>query len=187
MGLEDSKGVLVADVIAEQPADKAGIKSGDVIVSVNGVKTDGVEQFRMQIAGFAPGSSISVGIVRDSEHMTKRVTLTTFPANEQQGSTQEEEQPAAWLGITARSLTADERAQAKVSGGVLVDNVESGSAADDAGIQSGDIILEVGKIRIGGMSDYNRAVQQFKNSTNAILFRISRGGSVLFIAVEPSN
>ena len=187
MGLEDSKGVLVADVVDGQPADKAGIKSGDVIVSVNGVKTDGVEQFRKQVAGFAPGSSIAVGIVRDGEQRTKRLTLTTFPTNEQQGSAQEGEQPSAWLGITARSLTADERAETKVSGGVVVQDVESGSAADDAGIEAGDIILEVGRTRINGMDDYRSAVRRFKGSTNAVLFRINRGGAVLFVAVEPGE
>jgi serine protease Do len=187
MGLEDSKGVLVADVIAGQPADKAGIRSGDVIVAVNGEKTDGVEQFRKQVAGFVPGSSISVGIVRDGERMAKRMTLTTFPENEQQASNSEGEQPAAWLGITVRSLTADERGQANVSAGVIVENVESGSAADDAGIEGGDIVVEVGKTRINGMTDYNRAVRQFKGSKNAVLFRINRGGSVLYIAIEPGN
>ena len=187
MGLEDSKGVLVADVISGQPADKAGIKSGDVIVSVNGVRTDGVEQFRMQVAGLAPGSSISVGIVRDGAQMTRRLTLVTFPESEQQASTAEEAKPVAWLGITARGLTGDERAQAKVSGGVVVESVESGSAADDAGINSGDIVLQIGKTRIGGMSEYNRAVQQFRDSKNAVLFRINRGGSVLYIAIEPGN
>ena len=187
MGLEDSKGVLVADVIAGQPADKAGIRSGDVIVAVNGEKTDGVEQFRKQVAGFVPGSSISVGIVRDGERMAKRMTLTTFPENEQQASNSEGERPAAWLGITVRSLTADERGQANVSAGVIVENVESGSAADDAGIEGGDIVVEVGKTRINGMTDYNRAVRQFKGSKNAILFRINRGGSVLYIAIEPGN
>jgi serine protease Do len=187
MGLEDSKGVLVADVIVGQPADEAGIKSGDVIVSVNGVKTEGVEQFRKQVAEFAPGSGISVVIVRDGGRLTKRVTLATFPESEQQASASDGEQPSAWLGITVRSLTSDERAQAKVSGGVIIENVDSGSAADDAGIQGGDIVLEVGKIRIGGTSDYNRAVRQFKGSKNAVLFRINRGGSVLYVAVEPGD
>jgi len=187
MRLEDNKGVLVADVIVGQPADKSGIESGDVIVSVNSVKTDGVEQFRKQVAEFAPGSSISVVIVRDGEQMTKRVTLTTFPTSEQQGSAQEEDKPSAWLGITVRSLTSDERADAKVSGGVLVEDVESGSAADDAGIEAGDIILEVGRTRINGIDDYSRAVRRFKGTSNAVLFRINRGGSVLYVAIEPGE
>jgi serine protease Do len=187
MGLEDNKGVLVADVISGQPADKAGINSGDVIVAVNGVKTDGVEQFRKQVAEFAPGSRISVGIVRDGKQMTKTVTLATYPENEQQATAPGEEQPSAWLGITVRSLTADERAQAKVSGGVIVDDVEAGSAADDAGIAAGDIILEVGKMTINGTSDYNRAVRQFRGSSKAVLFRINRGGALLYVAVEPGE
>jgi serine protease Do len=187
MGLEDNKGVLVADVISGQPASKAGIKSGDVIVAVNGVKTDGVEQFRKQVAEFAPGSRITVGTVRDGKQMTRSVTLATFPDSGQQASTPEEEQPSAWLGITVRGLTSDERAQAKVSGGVIVDDVEAGSAADDAGIATGDIILEVGKTSIGGVSDYNRAVRELRSSSKAVLFRIDRGGSLLYIAVEPGD
>jgi serine protease Do len=187
MGLDDNKGVLVADVVEGQPADKAGIESGDVIVAVNGEKSDGIEQFRKQVADFSPGSSISVTIVRDGERMTKRVTLVTFPDDEQQASTLEEEQPAAWLGIAVRGLTAGERKTAKASGGVLVERVDSGSAAAEAGIERGDIVLEVGKIKIGGMSDYNRAVRQLKGSSKAVLFRINRGGSVLYIAVEPGD
>jgi serine protease Do len=187
MGLEDSKGVLVADVIDGQPADKAGIRSGDVIVAVNGEKTEGVEQFRKQVADFAPGSSVSVGIVRDGERTTKRVTLVPFPEDEQQAAAPSEEKPAAWLGITVRSLTADERTEAKVSGGVLVEDVDSGSAAAEAGIQRGDVVLEVGKVRIGGIGDYNRAMRQFKGSSKAVLFRINRGGNVLYIAVEPGE
>jgi Do/DeqQ family serine protease len=187
MGLDDNKGVLVAEVIAGQPADKAGLKSGDVIVAVNGEKTDGVEQFRKQVAELAPGSSITVGVIRDGQRMTRRVTLTTFPDDEQQTPAQEEDQPAAWLGISVRNLTANERSQAKVSGGVIVDDVQAGSAADDAGIMVGDIILEVGKMEINGTNDYNRAARQLKGSSKAVLLRINRGGSMLYIAVEPGS
>lgn len=187
MGLSDNRGVLVADVIEGQPADKAGIKSGDVIVSVNGEKTDGVEQFRKQIAGLAPGTGASIGIVRDGERMTKRVNLVAFPEDEQQASGQTEEQPAAWLGMRVRGLSRDERRTANVSGGVQVEEVEPGSAAADAGIERGDIVLEVGKVKITGIGDYDRARSHFKGSAKAILFRVSRAGSVLYIAVEPSE
>jgi Do/DeqQ family serine protease len=187
MGLEDSKGVMVADVVDGQPADKAGIKSGDVIVAVNGEKTDGVEQFRKQVADFAPGASVSVGIVRDGERMTKRMTLVSFPEDEQQAAAPQAETATAWLGLTVRSLTGDERTEAKVSGGVLVEDVESGSAAAEAGIERRDVVIEVGKVRIGGTSDYNRAMRQFKGNSKAVLFRINRGGNVLYIAVEPGE
>jgi len=187
LGLEDTRGVLVADVISGQPADKAGVRSGDVIITVNGEKTEGIEQFRKQIATLAPGSSTAVGIIRDGERMTKRITLTTFPDDEQQAPTQKEDQPAAWLGISVRNLTANERSQARVSGGVVVDDVQAGSAADDAGIAAGDIILEVGKTAVKDAGDYNRAVRQLRSSGKAVLFRINRGGSLLYIAVEPGE
>jgi serine protease Do len=187
MGLEDSKGVLVSDVVDGQPAAKAGIKSGDVIVAINGEKTEGVEQFRMQVADFVPGASVSVEIVRDGERMTKRVTLVSFPEDEQQASAPQEETATPWLGITVRSLTGGERTEARVSGGVLVDGVESGSVAAEAGVERGDVVIEVGKVRIGGIGDYNRAMRQFKGSSKAVLFRINRGGSVLYIAIEPGE
>jgi len=187
MGLDDTKGVLVADVLDGQPADKADIRSGDVIVAVNGEKSDGIEQFRKQIAGFEPGSTISVEIVRDGKRLTRRVTLVTFPDDDQQAAAPEEERPAAWLGITVRDLTAGERADAEVSGGALVEDVETGSAAAEAGIASGDILLEVGKIRINGMNDYNRATRRFKGSNQPVLFRVNRRGSVSYIAVEPGE
>ena len=91
-------------------------------------------------------------------------------------STPEEVEPTAWLGISARSLAA---------GGVIVEDVESGGPADHAGVESGDIILDVGKIRVGGLSDYNRAIRQFQGTSRAVLFRINRGGKVLYIAIKP--
>ena len=99
----------------------------------------------------------------------------------------EEEPATAWLGITVRGLTGDERTEAKISGGVLAEDVEPGSAAADAGIERGDVVLEVGKVRIGGMNDYSRAMRQFKGSNKAVLFRINRGGNMLYIAVEPGE
>jgi S1-C subfamily serine protease len=70
---------------------------------------------------------------------------------------------------------------------VLVEDVESGSAAAEAGIQRSDILLEVGRTRINGMGDYKRAMRQFKGSSRAVLFRINRGGSALYIAIEPGE
>jgi serine protease Do len=185
MNLPDNKGVLVADVVDGQPADKAGLKSRDVILAVNGVKTEGVEQFRNLVAEFAPGTTVSVDIVRDGEKMTKRVKLVEFPEDRAQAESPGiEEEPAAWLGLSVRSLSADERRQVKVSGGVLVEDVESGSVAGEAGIQRGDVILELGKTKIERLSDYNQAVRALKGSTKPVLFRIRRGDAMLYIAVE---
>jgi serine protease Do len=187
MGLEDTKGVLVAEVVESQPADGAGIKSGDVIVAINGVKIDGVEQFRRQVAEFAPGATVSVAIVRDGDRMTKPVKLTEYPEDQVAATGGSEAAPEAWLGLSVRSMSASERTAAKVSSGVIVDDVEPGSAAAEAGIQPGDIVLEAGRTRVGNLGDYNDVVRKFKGGSKAVLFRVKRADATLYIAVEPGQ
>ncbi len=187
MNLPDTKGVLVADVVEGAPADKAGLKAGDVIVAVNGQKTEGVEQFRQQIADFAPGTRISVSLVRDGKRLTREVRLIEFPEDETTTEPATGEETDAWLGLSVRSLTVDERRQARVSGGVLVTAVEPGSDAAEAGIQRGDIILEAGSQPIETIADFNRVARTYSRSRQPILFRVKRGSSRLFIAVEPTK
>ena len=186
MGLEDTKGVLVADVVDGAPAEEAGIKAGDVIVAVNGTKCDGVEQFRRQIAEFAPGSTVTIGLVRDGGRLSKQVKLVEYPEDQSAATTPGGEEPQPWLGLSVRNLTADERSQLKVSG-VIVDDVESGSAAADAGMQRGDVIIEVAGAKITSVSDFSRASRREANSNKAVLFRLKRGGATMFIAVEPGE
>jgi len=187
MGLDDTKGVLVAEAVEGGPAAKAGIEAGDVIVAVNGTKTDGVEQFRKQIAGFAPGTTVSVTLVRKGGRLTKQVGLAEYPEEQAQAAAPGQEEPQAWLGLTVRSLTSSERDQLKVGSGVVVDDVDSGSPADDAGIQRGDVILEVAGEKVASVSDFNRVSRKQANSNRAVLFRVKRGDSTMFIAVEPGQ
>ena len=187
MGLADTKGVLVSEVVEDAPAAKAGIKAGDVITALNGTRTEGVEQFRQQVAEFAPGAEVSVAIVRDGDRMTKQVRLVEFPEDQADATPAVEEPASAWLGLSVRSMTAAERAQAGVKGGVMVDSVESGSAADEAGIQRDDILLEAGGVRIDGITDFKRIVRSRANDGKPVLFRLERGRDKLFIAVEPGS
>lgn len=183
--LESTKGVLVSEVIKNQPAERAGIEAGDVILKVNGVEMESVERFRMAIAEFAPGTSVTLTLVRDGKTLTKKVTLAEMPG-EEQASVQEEDKPGARLGIQVRALTESERQEAKVEGGILVESVESGSAAADAGLQRGDIILEVGDKKVSSVAEFNRAVKALGKGEAALL-RVQRGGVKLYVAVEPAE
>jgi len=187
MDLPDTKGVLVSEVVENAPAEKAGIKPGDIITALNGTKTEGVEQFRQQVAEFAPGAEVSVTIVRDGSRMTKQVKLVEFPEDQANAGPAVEQPASAWLGLSVRSLTAAERAQAAVKGGVIVDDVESGSAADAAGLQRGDVLLQAGNVTIEGMADYNRVARARNPGGKPVLFRIKRGQDRLFVAVEPGE
>ncbi len=183
--LPNTNGVLVSEVIKDNPAEKAGVKAGDVITKVNGVDVENVEWFRRKVAELAPGSVVTLTLVRDGKTMTVRVKLTEMP-DDAQASVPGEDKPAAKLGIAVRQLTDAERREAGVEGGVVVESVEPGSAAADAGMQRGDIIFEVGDRKIETVADFNRAVTQAGKEA-AVLFRVKRGNVKLYVAVEPGE
>jgi serine protease Do len=188
MALTDTRGVLIAEVVEGAPAEKAGLVAGDVIVAVNGTKTEGVEQFRMQIAELAPGTNVTVDLVRDGKRLTKSVRLTEFPDNQVAAQSAEEDEPGRmWLGLSVRNLTAQERDQARVQGGVVVDEVEPGSAAAEAGVRRNDVIIEAGGEKIADVADFNRASRKETNRRRAVLLRVKRGGNTMFIAVDPTD
>jgi serine protease Do len=189
MNLDDTKGVLVSEVVDGTPADRAGLKAGDVIVKVEDTKTDGVEQFRRQVAAYMPGQAIAVVVVRDGKRLNKTVKLVEFPEDEPQAQARPgDEEDGTWLGLSVRNLTDEERAELKLeSGGVLVTSVESGSAADEAGLQRGDVILQVAGEPVSGATAFGRAVREQRKSDKPILLRVRRGSSTLFIAVEPTE
>ncbi len=188
MNLPDAKGVLVSEVVAGAPAEKAGLKAGDVIVRVDGLKTDGLEQFRRQIAALPPGRSVPVVVVRDGKQVTLTVKLVEFPEDQPQASAQPAEDDSQWLGLAVRNLTADERAERKLeTGGVIVESVEPGSAAAAAGLLRGDVILQVAGQPVGSAAGFGRAVRDAGKTGKPVLLRVRRGESTLFIAVDPNE
>ncbi|MEO0080285.1 MAG: Do family serine endopeptidase [candidate division WOR-3 bacterium] len=183
--LEDTKGVLVSQVLDKTPAAEAGLREGDVIVQVNGVKTEGVEQFREQIAGFRPGTQVTLGLVRDGKRLSKTVTLAEFPEEAQAVVPVEKEK--SWLGIEVRDLTGAERRQAGVDNGVIIEHVDSGSPAAEAGLASGDIILKIGDRKVKDEADYRQITRELADTDEPVLFYVKRGRQRLFIAVEPGD
>lgn len=188
MNLPDTKGVLVSEVVAGAPAERAGLKAGDVIIKVDGTKTDGIEQFRRDVAALAPGASVSVVVVRDGKQLTRTVKLVEFPEDEVQAEAAPEEEDGGWLGLAVRNLTGDERAEAKLeTGGVIVERVETGSAAEEAGVMRGDIVLQVAGEPVSSAAGFARAVREQRKSDKPVLLRVRRGTSTLFIAVDPTE
>jgi len=185
--LEDTKGVLVSQVLDKTPAAAAEINAGDVIVAVNGVKTEGVEKFRQQIASYRPGSKVTLTLVREGKRLTKTVTLAEYPEEQQAGIPSEEEKRTPWLGLAVRDLTATEKQQADVDHGVIIERVESGSAAEEAGLEPNDIILKVGANRVENEAAFNRIARELARTKEPVLFYVKRGQQLIFIAVEPTD
>jgi len=182
MGLRSTAGVLVSEAIKDQPAEKAGMKAGDVITAVDGTPVRDVEQFRRKVAEYAPGTAVEFTFVRERREMKKRVRLAEFP-DEQARQEPARTEPEGWFGMRPRAATAAERNQG--ASGVVVESVEPGSPAAEAGIRPGDVILELGGRATPGMKEFDDAARAEAKAGRAVLVRIQRGENRLFLAIEP--
>ncbi|RIL11693.1 MAG: hypothetical protein DCC75_01870 [Proteobacteria bacterium] len=155
----DTEGALVGHVEAGSPADKAGIKQGDIVVRMDGQKIKNVNQLRNSVASTSPGSKLKLEIVRDGRKESMTAKVGELPA---QGKEEMQEEPAENdLGIVVENLTSDlsKRLGSRRRKGVVVTSIEPGSAADKSGLQPRDIIVKIDGAEIENVSDFNSAVE----------------------------
>jgi serine protease Do len=153
--LKDAAGAIVAQVSPSSPASKAGLKSGDVIRELNGQKITDSSALQMAVSEDTPGMQIKLGILRDGNPMTLDVTVGQFSgktnvvaANDDQGGAEGGPAKTGKLGLAVANLDGDARQQLRIPEevkGAVVATVRPGSAAEDAGLQPGDVILEVNR------------------------------------------
>jgi serine protease Do len=182
-GLERDRGALVADVMSNTPAERAGIERGDVIVEFNGRKIEEMNDLPRLVASVSPGTDVDVKLVRKSQEKVVRVKVAEL----------KEEQAAAAgggsleenLGMSVQDLTPEIARSLGLSEtkGVVVTNVDDDSLADEAGIRRGDVILEVNQKKVENLRDYRAALGRM-GSADSLLFLIRRGNNVLYAAVK---
>lgn len=186
-GLDGTRGIIVAAVEPGTPAADAGIESGDVILEFAGTEITGVNQFRRVVAGVTPGEKASVAVIRDGEAKRLTATLRERPDETAAADESTETSSEKWLGIEVVGLDhpTARRAQVSATAGVLIVGVEQRSPAARAGLETGDVILEIGSRDIGDLDDYQSATKALGSSKRAVAFRIQRGDARYFVAVEP--
>jgi Do/DeqQ family serine protease len=146
LGLRDVRGVLVNSVDSGGPAEHAGIRAGDVITTVNGTRVDDANALRNHIAGTAPGTDVTLTILRAGREEQLRARLTELPDKESTASSSGADGRGGQLGITVEPLTpgvASQLGLRRGAQGVVVTDVDPGGPAAEAGIQPDDVILEV--------------------------------------------
>jgi serine protease Do len=182
-GLDRDRGALVADVMPNTPAERAGIERGDVIVEFNGRKVEEMNDLPRLVASISPGTDVDVKLVRKNQEKVVRVKVAEL----------KEEQTAAAgggsleenLGMSVQELTPEIARSLGLSEtkGVVVTNVDDDSLADEAGIRRGDVILEVNQKKVENLRDYRAALGRM-GSADSLLFLIRRGNNVLYAAVK---
>jgi serine protease Do len=186
--LKTTKGSLVGDVSKDGPADKAGIKRGDIITTFNGKEIKNSLELRNIVAETAPGSKVKVGLLRNSKEMEVTVELGERPNNLGSAATKTkkpEEQASKKFGFSIQSLTPDIAKQLGYENdhGVVVASVTPGSVAEDAGIKKGDLIKQINQKDIISVDDFNRIARDLKSGESVALL-MRRGQNTFFVAIQ---
>jgi serine protease Do len=180
--LKDASGAIVAQVTPDSPASQGGLQQGDVIESVNGQKITNSEALQVAVTEVQPGTHLSVGIMRNGQPLTENVTVGEYHGGNQQladasgdGSTQKGK-----LGLAVTNITPDARQQMQIPDsvhGVVVQNVRPNSPADDAGLQPGDVILQVNRKPITSANQFVSDVQQSPEGKDLLFLVWTKGGA----------
>ncbi|MDF1536710.1 MAG: DegQ family serine endoprotease [bacterium] len=186
LGLSERKGALVADVVQDGPAAKAGIQRGDVIVRFNGEVVESQHQLPTMVAYLQVGTGVEVVALRDGKEKKFTVTLEEMTDEATPvGSFGEDKEMKGELGLTVQNITPEiaERLDLGTSRGVLVSGVEPGSPAAEAGLARGDVILEVDRQEVSDVAALSSVLEKSKDKAS-VLFLVNRGGRTIFIAVK---
>ena len=186
LGLKNTAGALVDDAQADTPAAKAGIVAGDVITAVNGNAVKDSRALAREISAMAPGSTAKLDVLRKGEAKTITVTLATMPNQDQKQANAGERENGPARGVPHLGLSVAPASEVAGAGnkGVVITNVDPEGPAAEHGLQSGDVILDVGGKSIGTVGDLRNALAEAKSSgKHGVLMRIKTADNTHFVAM----
>ncbi len=184
-GLKDASGAIVAQVTPGSPASRAGLQQGDVITALNGQPMTDSSALQVAVSEINPGTSITLNVLRNGQPLTEHLTVGEFGKDAQQVASNEGDGPAGnlhsgKLGLAVGDLTADARQQLQAPDdvhGAVVQNVRPGSPAEDAGLQPGDIIVQVDRKPTGSASQFVGQVKSESSNGDLLLLVWSKGNA----------
>ena len=175
------------------PAMRAGLKRNDVIVEFDGKEVKDLQKFRLRVADQQVGKSVPVTVLRDGKPVKLTVKLaerdTQFLASNTPNAPSQEnphgqDNTTTMAGLTVRPMTRTELGEAGIKSGVMVTDVEGGSAAEDAGLEAGDVIEEVGGKSIASAEDFQKQIKAAQTSGRHAVLLVNRGGNTRFVPLR---
>jgi serine protease Do len=184
-GLTEPIGALVADVVPGSPADKAGLKRGDVIVGYEGKTVKDMHDLPRLVAETKVGSQVSLEVVREGKKRPLQVTIGELKAEAAASPKAAAPESEVKLGMGLQELNPELAKQLNMSGkkGLVVTSVEPGGPAAEAGLRRGDVILEAAQKPVGSLAQFKEAAGKLK-SGEGLLLLIQRGDSTLFVVIK---
>ncbi len=183
MGLEDTHGALVGDVLPDSPAERGGLEAGDIIVAMDSKEVENSTQFRINVADEKPGTEVRLTVMRDDDDLDISVELGERPSDRTVAST-DTESVEQLVGFSVATLTrelADRFGLDRSLRGVVVTAITPATEAYRAGLREGDVIRSVDRRRIQDANEFNQALEG-KQSGDNVLLRVIRQGNGFYIA-----
>ena len=182
--INGSEGAIINDVIKDGPADRAGIKNGDIVTSLNQENIKNYDDLRNKIAALPPNTEVPISIIRDGKKMNLKVRLDERPveSDKQSEAPKESGNAIEHLGFTVSDITRDlsEQLGLKDVTGVVVTAVENNSPAGDANLVPGDVILEANHQQVKSASGFSKYIESFKGEVLLLRVRTQTQGREAF-------
>jgi len=189
-GLKKSGGVLVTEIFDGSPAEKAGLKRGDVILEINGKKTSNVQILRNMVAQTEVEKTIKLKIIREGNPVSLQAKVAELPKEISEAPPAEleesvgEENKLAGFSITELTpVIAKQLGLSREEKGVVIVTVEPYSVAEEAGLKKGDVIQEMDRKRVENLRDFNNITSRIRKGDTVLLF-INRGGKKSYITLK---
>jgi serine protease Do len=186
-GLPKPEGALVASADKDGPAGKGGIERGDIVLSFNGHPVDDEHELPALVAQTPINQKVPVEVVRNGQHMTLEVTIGE--RKEPQVASAKTEEPGGNWGMQVGDITPEIAQQFHLEGtkGVVIQKVAPDSPSADAGLQPGDVVMEINHDKVAAVSDFVAKAKEAQSKKTPALLLVQRGGATLYTVIKPAG
>ncbi len=184
-GVSETSGALVADVLEDSPASKAGFERGDIITELDGKPVRDPTHLRTLVADSAPETKVTITLLRDKRRKSLEVLLGELPKDmSAQTGSEAAKGKHALAGVQVGPLSRDEARELRIKGGVVVHRIDPASLAARVGLQEGDVVREVNRQAVTSVEEFEQQVGKLK-AKDRVLLLVTRGRATIYLAITP--